>query len=66
MGISVTDFTDTKLDSDDLYCVIKKQPHIAYQSLYLYICLSLQRKFLSLIYRLLLEPLFSIFLQTFK
>ena len=22
----------TKLDSDELYCVIKEQPHIAYQS----------------------------------
>ena len=26
----------TKLDSDELYCVTKEQPHIAYQSLYLY------------------------------
>ena len=26
----------TKLDSDELYCVTKKQPHIAYQSLYLF------------------------------
>ena len=26
----------TKLDSDELYCV-KKKPHIAYQSLYLFI-----------------------------
>ena len=25
----------TKLDSDELYCVTKEQPHIAYQSLYL-------------------------------
>ena len=31
----------TKLDSDKLYCVTKKQPHIAYQSLYLFIFLSL-------------------------
>ena len=31
-----------KLDSDELYCVTKEQPHIAYQSLYLFICLSLQ------------------------
>ena len=31
----------TKLDSDELYCVTKEQPHIAYQSLYLFIfCLS--------------------------
>ena len=32
----------TKLDSDELYCVTKKQPHIAYQSLYLFVFLSLQ------------------------
>ena len=32
----------TKLDSDELYCVRKEQPHIAYQSLYLFIFLSLQ------------------------
>ena len=31
----------TKLDSDELYCVTKQQPHIAYQSLYLFIFLSL-------------------------
>ena len=37
----------TKLDSDALYCVAKKQPHIAYQSLYLFIFLSLQWKFLD-------------------
>ena len=36
----------TKLDSDELYCVTKEQPHIAYQSLYLFIFLSLQWKFL--------------------
>ena len=29
----------TKLDSDKLYCVRKEQPHIAYQSLYLFIFL---------------------------
>ena len=34
----------TKLDSDKLYCVTKEQPHIAYQSLYLFIFLSLQWK----------------------
>ena len=28
---------DTKLDSDELYCVRKEQPHIAYQSFYLFI-----------------------------
>ena len=37
----------TKLDSDDLYCVTKEQPHIAYQSFYLFIFLSLQWKSLS-------------------
>ena len=36
----------TKLDSDELYCVTKEQTHIAYQSLYLFIFLSLQWKFL--------------------
>ena len=40
----------TKLDSDELYCVTKEQPHIAYQSLYLFIFLSLQWKFLSQIF----------------
>ena len=49
----------TKLDSDELYCVTKEQPHIAYQSLYLFIFLSLQWKFLSQISQLLLEPVFS-------
>ena len=48
----------TKLYSDELYCVTKKQPHIAYQSLYLFIFLSLQWKFLSQISQLLLEPVF--------
>ena len=56
----------TKLDSDELYCVIKEQPHIAYQSLYLFIFLSLQWKFLSQISQLLLEPLFSNFVYTFR
>ena len=37
----------TKLDSDKLYCVRKEQPHIAYQSLYLFIFLSLQWKIFS-------------------
>ena len=37
----------TKLDSDELYYVTKEQPHYAYQSLYLFIFLSLQWKFLS-------------------
>ena len=44
----------TKLDSDELYCVTKEQPHIAYQFLYLFIFLSLQWKFLSQISQLLL------------
>ena len=56
----------TKLDSDKLYCVTKEQPHIAYQSLYLFIFLSLQWKFLSQISQLLLEPVFSNFVYTFK
>ena len=56
----------TKLDSDELYCVTKEQPHIAYQSLYLFIFLSLQWKFLSQISQLLLEPLFSNFVYTFR
>ena len=32
----------TRLDSDELNCVTKEQPHIANQSLYLFIFLSLQ------------------------
>ena len=48
----------TKLDSDELYCVTKEQPHLAYQSLYLFIFLSLQWKFLSQISQLLLEQVF--------
>ena len=34
----------TRLDSDELYCVTKEQPHIADQSLYLFIFLSIQWK----------------------
>ena len=34
----------TRLDSDELYCVTKEQPHIAYQYLYLFIFLSLKWK----------------------
>ena len=49
----------TKLDSDELYCVTKEQPHIAYQFLFLFIFLSLQWKFLSQISQLLLEQVFS-------
>ena len=56
----------TKLDSDELYCVTKEQPHIAYQSLYLFIFLSLQWKFLPQFSQLLLEPVFSNFVYTFR
>ena len=55
-----------KLDSDTLYCVIKEQQHIAYQSLYLFIFLSLQWKFLSRISQFLLEPVFSNFVYTLR
>ena len=50
----------TKLDSDQLYCVTKEQPDIAYQSLNLFIFLSLQWKFLSQISQLLLCHCFQI------
>ena len=53
----------TKLDSDELYCVTKEQPHIAHQSIYLFIFLSLRWKFLSQISQFLLEPVFSNFLH---
>ena len=56
----------TKLDSDKLYCVTKEQPHISYQSLYLFIFLSLQWIFLSQISQLLLEPVFSNFVCIFR
>ena len=56
----------TKLDSDELYCVTKEQPHFAYQSLYLFIFLSLQWKFLSQISQLLLESVFSNFVYIFR
>ena len=56
----------TKLDSDELYCVTKEQPHIAYQSLHLFIFLSLQWKFLSKISQPLLEPVFSNFVYIFR
>ena len=55
-----------KLDSDELYCVTKEQPHIAYQSLYLFIFLSVQWKFLSQISQLLLELVFSNFVNIFR
>ena len=54
-----------KIDSDKVYCV-KKKLHIAYQSLYLFIFLSFQRKFLSQISQLLLEPVFSNFVYTLR
>ena len=56
----------TKLGSDELYCVTKKKSHIAYQSLYLFIFLFLQWKFLSQISKLLLKPVFSNFVYTFS
>ena len=56
----------TKLDSDELYCVTKEQPHFAYQSLYLFIFLSLQWKFLSQVSQLLLESVFSNFVSIFR
>ena len=56
----------TKLHSDELYCVTKEQPHIAYQSLYLFIFLCLQWKFLSQISQLLLEPAFLNFVYIFR
>ena len=56
----------TKLDSVELYCVTKEQLHIAYQSLYVFIFLSLQWKFLSQISQLLLEPVFSNFVSIFR
>ena len=46
LGFRILKF-GTKLDSDELYCVTKEQPHIAYQSFHLFIFLSLQWKFLS-------------------
>ena len=73
---SVKDFSATtwvrilkfsmKLDSDELYCVTKEQPHIAYQSLYMFTFLSLQWKFLSQISQLLLESVFSNFVYIFR
>ena len=56
----------TKLDSDELYYVTKEQPHIAYQSLYLFIFPSLHKKFLSQISQLLFEPVFSNFVYIFR
>ena len=56
----------TKLDSDELYCVSKEQPHFSYQSLYLFIFPSLQWKFLSQISQPLLEPVFSNFVYILR
>ena len=39
----------TKLDSDELYCVTKEQPQIAYQSLYLFIFLFRVMKSLTIL-----------------
>ena len=55
----------TKLDSDELYGV-KKQPHIAYQSINSFIFPYLQWIFLSQISQLLLEPVFTNFVFTFR
>ena len=61
MEISVKDFSrttrprtlkfGTKLGSEQLYCVLKNQPHIAYQSLYLSIFLSLSASFLDRVFK---------------
>ena len=40
---------------DKLYCVLKNQPHMAYQSLYLSIFLSFQKYFSSKISQQLLD-----------
>ena len=50
----------TKLDSDELYCVTKKQNSyiLLISPLYLFIFLPLQWKILSQISQLLLEPVF--------
>ena len=49
-----------------LYCLTKKQPHTAYQSIYLFFFLSLIWIFLSQISQLLFEPMFSHFVYTFR
>ena len=40
----------TKLESDELYCVTNRQPHIAYQSLYLFIFYTPGTKYIGGIY----------------
>ena len=57
MEISVKDFSGTtwprilkfgsKLGNEQLYCVLKNQPHIAYQFLYLSIFLSLTKFYIT-------------------
>ena len=49
----------TKLDGDELYRVIKEQPLIAYQSLYLFIFLPLQCKLPSQISQILCLQVYS-------
>ena len=46
---------DTNIGYDKLYCVLKNQPHMAYQSFYLSIILSFQKYFLSKISQQLLD-----------
>ena len=53
-----------KVGYDKLYCVTKSQPHIAYQSLYFFIFLSLQQFVLSQMSQLLLKPESSDFVCT--
>ena len=45
----------THIGYEKLYCVVKNQPHIAYQSLYLSIFLSFQKYFSSKISQQLLD-----------
>ena len=45
----------TNIGYDKLYCVLKIQPHMAYQSLYLSIFLSFQKYFSSKISQQLLD-----------
>ena len=45
----------TNIGYDKLYCVLKNQPHMAYQSLYLSIFLSFQKYFSSKISQQLLD-----------
>ena len=73
---SVKDFSATtcirilkfglKLDRDKLYCVKKKATYCLSVPLFAHFSLSLQWKFLSQISQLLLEPVFSNFVYTFR